>query len=63
MEFFLKCIDLLEIRWSEVYFRQLISEYFNSNDATKYADKIQRMSMILFMHVRRQGYKITERWT
>ena len=63
VEFFLKCIDLLEIRWSEVYFRQLISEYFNSNDATKYADKIQRMSMILFMHVRRQGYKITERWT
>lgn len=62
VEFFKKCIELLETQWNETYFKQLFIEYFNSNDSSRYTKKIKQMSMILFMHIHRQGYKITERW-
>ena len=62
VDFFSKCIELLGTQWNETYFQLLMKEYFNSDIFNKYIESVKNMSRILFMHIRRQGCKIDERW-
>lgn len=60
--FFDKCINLLNEKWSEKHFRYIFDEYYGCDWTIKCMRQIKQMSMILFMHIQREGYKITEHW-
>lgn len=60
--FFEKCIYLVDEKWSATRFKSIFEEYYDCERVLKCVRQIKQMSMILFMHIQREGYKITEHW-